>query len=159
MEDEHRSRLPEAGGQAHQGDLVEPSGRHFHLQAGGLPRRGIAFGQQPVAGLLQFRTLGHLDGPASGETAGDGGHARPCLLYSPDGTRPVSRRFFIVPGEARECGDAEELWQAIRDGFRGTVFVPASRGNDLDLPRMCATPDIHIIIMASRASRTGIVSA
>jgi len=74
-------------------------------------------------------------------------HARPCLLYSPDGTRPVSRRFFIVPGEARECGDAEELWQAIRDGFRGTVFVPASRGNDLDLPRMCATPDIHIIIM------------
>lgn len=74
-------------------------------------------------------------------------HARPCLLYSPDGARPLGRQFFMVPGQARECSHAAELWQAVQDGFRGTVFVPASRGNDLDLPRLSATPDIHIIIM------------
>jgi len=74
-------------------------------------------------------------------------HTQPCLLYSPDGARPLGRHFFIVPGQAKECSHADELWQAIRDGFRGTVFVPASRGNDLDLPRLSAAPDIHIIIM------------
>ena len=74
-------------------------------------------------------------------------HARPCLIYSPDGSRTVSRRFFMCPGEARECGDADELWRAIRDGFHGTVFIPASRGHDLDLTRLCVAPDIHIIII------------
>lgn len=74
-------------------------------------------------------------------------HVRPCLIYSPDGTRPVSRHFFMVPGEARECGEPGELWKAIETGFRGTVFVPSSRGQDLDLTRLCAAPDIHIIIM------------
>jgi PAS domain S-box-containing protein len=82
-----------------------------------------------------------------GLLSGQAAHARPCLIYSPDGSRLVSRQFIMCPGQARECGDEEELWRHIEDGFRGTVFVPASRGHDLDLKRLSAVPDLHVIIM------------
>ena len=82
-----------------------------------------------------------------GVLEGHDAHARPCLVYSPDGSRAVGDRFIMCPGAAMECGDETELWQAVEGGFRGTVLVPASRGHDLDLARLAAMPGIHIILI------------
>lgn len=77
----------------------------------------------------------------------DAENGRPCLIYSRDGGRKVSRRFFICPGEATSLSEEADLWRTVEGGFRGTIFVPAALGHDLDLDRLCAFPDIHVIII------------
>jgi len=72
---------------------------------------------------------------------------RPCLVYSPEGSRALGSRFVMCPGAAMECSDEAELWRAVEGGFSGTVLVPASRGHDLDLARLAGMPDIHVIIV------------
>jgi len=73
--------------------------------------------------------------------------ARPCLIYARDGGRKVSRRFFMCPGEATALAEEADLWRAVEGGFRGTIFVPAALGHELDLARLCAFPDLHVIII------------
>jgi PAS domain S-box-containing protein len=77
----------------------------------------------------------------------DTANARPCLIYSRDGGRSVCRRFFMCPGEAMALCEEADLWRAVEGGFRGTIFMPAALGHDLDLTRLCAFPDIHVIII------------
>uniref|UniRef100_I2Q787 histidine kinase n=1 Tax=Desulfovibrio sp. U5L TaxID=596152 RepID=I2Q787_9BACT len=77
----------------------------------------------------------------------DAAGARPCLIYSRDGGRKVSRRFFVCPGEATSLSEEADLWRTVEAGFQGTVFVPATLGHDLDLGRLCAFPGVHVIII------------
>jgi PAS domain S-box-containing protein len=77
----------------------------------------------------------------------DAVNGRPCLIYTRDGGRSVSRRFFMCPGEATALSEEADLWRAVEGGFHGTIFVPATLGHDLDLARLCAFPDIHVIII------------
>ena len=72
--------------------------------------------------------------------------SRPCLIYSRNGSREVSRRFFMCPGEATTLNDEAALWQAVEDGFQGSVFIPASLGHAMDLERLAAFPGLHVII-------------
>ena len=44
-------------------------------------------------------------------------------------------------------GEEPGLWQALDKGFCGTVFVPASRGHDLDLGKLSAYPGVCVIII------------
>jgi len=92
----------------------------------------------------QDALLSTVRGLLGGQEAED---RRPCLVYSRNGHYELQRRFFICPGEVTTCAEETELWQAIENGFRGTVFVPASLGHTLDLDRLCAYPDIHVIIL------------
>ena len=41
----------------------------------------------------------------------------------------------------------EQLWQAVEQGFTGTVFVPASLAHDLDLGRLSALPGLCVVII------------
>ncbi len=77
----------------------------------------------------------------------DAASGRPCLVYSRDGGRKVSRRFFICPGEVTSLTEEDDLWRTVEEGFQGTVFVPAALGHDLDLDRLCAFDGIHVIII------------
>ena len=88
--------------------------------------------------LAAVRNL--LEGPAEDD-------ARPCLVYAADGGRRLSRRFLLCPGEVTAVGQEDGLWQALEKGFCGTVFVPASRGHDLDLGRLSAYPGVCVIII------------
>jgi len=92
----------------------------------------------------QDALLGTVRGLLEGHDAESG---RPCLIYSRDGGRKVSRRFFICPGEVTTLSEEADLWRAVEGGFRGTIFVPAALGHDLDLDRLCAFHDIHVIII------------
>ena len=86
----------------------------------------------PVRGLLE----GHQAAPV-----------RPCLLYSRDGIGSPMRRFYMCPEETAALRHESELWQAVADGFSGTIFIPASLSHGLDLERLCATPGVHVIIL------------
>ena len=72
---------------------------------------------------------------------------RPCLVYAADGGRRMARRFLMCPGEVTAVGREDQLWQAVEQGFTGTVFVPASLGHDLDLSRLSAYPGICVVII------------
>ncbi|EKO40353.1 MAG: PAS domain S-box [Solidesulfovibrio magneticus str. Maddingley MBC34] len=88
--------------------------------------------------LAAVRNL--LEGPGEDD-------ARPCLVYAADGGRRLSRRFLLCPGEVTSVDQEDGLWQALEKGFCGTVFVPASRGHDLDLGRLSAYPGVCVIII------------
>jgi PAS domain S-box-containing protein len=88
--------------------------------------------------LAAVRNL--LEGPAEDD-------ARPCLIYAADGGRRLSRRFLLCPGEVTSVGEEPGLWQTLEKGFCGTVFVPASRGHDLDLGKLSAYPGVCVIII------------
>lgn len=88
--------------------------------------------------LAAVRNL--LEGPAEDD-------ARPCLIYAADGGRRLSRRFLLCPGEVTSVGEEPGLWLALEKGFCGTVFVPASRGHDLDLGKLSAYPGVCVIII------------
>jgi PAS domain S-box-containing protein len=81
-----------------------------------------------------------LEGPGEDD-------ARPCLVYAGSGSRRMARRFLMCPGEVTSVGDEAALWQAVEQGFCGTVFVPASLGHALDLGRLSAYPGICVIII------------
>ena len=88
--------------------------------------------------LAAVRNL--LEGPGEDD-------ARPWLVYAADGGRRLSRRFLLCPGEVTSVGEEAGLWQTLEKGFCGTVFVPASRGHDLDLGRLSAYPGVCVIII------------
>ncbi|KHK01893.1 ATP-binding protein [Desulfovibrio sp. TomC] len=72
---------------------------------------------------------------------------RPCLVYAADGGRRMARRFLMCPGEVTTVAREDQLWQAVEQGFTGTVFVPASLAHDLDLSRLSALPGLCIVII------------
>ncbi|KAF5040526.1 hypothetical protein DSECCO2_532500 [anaerobic digester metagenome] len=72
---------------------------------------------------------------------------RPCLLYAHDGIGAPARRFYMCPEATAALRHESELWQAVEGGFSGTIFIPASLGHGLDLERLCAYPDVHVIIL------------
>ena len=72
--------------------------------------------------------------------------SRPCLIYTRNGSHEVSRRLFMCPGDATTLNDETALWLAAKDGFQGSVFIPASLGHAMDLERLAAFPGLHIVI-------------
>ncbi|MHC1791296.1 ATP-binding protein [Solidesulfovibrio sp.] len=96
---------------------------------------------KPVDELALLATVQSLlDGPAENDE-------RPCLVLAADGGRKLARRFLMCPGEVTAVGEEGLLWQALEQGFAGTVFVPASLGHDIDLSRLSAYPGVCVIII------------
>ena len=97
-----------------------------------------------VKPVEQEALLGTVRGLLEGHQAAP---VRPCLLYSRDGIGSPMRRFYMCPEETAALRHESELWQAVADGFSGTIFIPASLSHGLDLERLCATPGVHVIIL------------
>lgn len=82
-------------------------------------------------------------------------------LLGSEVTRPLLALNRLSDGDACvlscQCGDnvvycsEEEMWQRLMAGYEGTVVVPESLAADLDLARLCATPQVHVLLLPESA--------
>ncbi len=78
---------------------------------------------------------------------GAGKDTRPCMVLKRNGEEIASPLLMICPGKVQHT-TREELWQRLDEGFSGTVFVPGSISHEMDLARLSANPNIHVVIFA-----------
>lgn len=127
---------------------ADPATRHIPVLVVSVASRseGEASGADAavVKPVEQEALLGTVRGLLEGHQAAP---VRPCLLYARDGIGAPARRFYMCPEETSALRHESELWQAVEGGFAGTIFIPASLGHGLDLERLCAYPDVHVIIL------------
>jgi len=78
---------------------------------------------------------------------GAGKDTRPCMVLKRNGEESTSPLLMICPGKVQHT-TREELWKRLEEGFTGTVFVPGSISHEMDLGRLSAHPNIHVVIFA-----------
>jgi len=77
---------------------------------------------------------------------GAGAVSRPCMVLRVNGERAQSPLFMLCPGEV-SYASRDEVWLRLDEGFSGTVFVPASISHVMDLARLSANRNIHVVIL------------
>ncbi len=77
---------------------------------------------------------------------GAGAVSRPCMVLKVNGEQKRSPLFMLCPGTVKYAS-RNDVWQLLADGFAGTVFVPASISHEMDLERLTANRDIHVVIL------------
>ncbi|QLA21471.1 response regulator [Desulfolutivibrio sulfoxidireducens] len=78
---------------------------------------------------------------------GAGKDTRPCMVLKRNGEESTHSLLMICPGKVQHT-TREELWRRLDEGFTGTVFVPGSISHEMDLARLSANPNIHVVIFS-----------
>jgi signal transduction histidine kinase/DNA-binding response OmpR family regulator len=78
---------------------------------------------------------------------GAGKDTRPCMVLKRNGEESTNPLLMICPGKVQHT-TREDLWKRLDEGFTGTVFVPGSISHEMDLNRLSANPNIHVVIFA-----------
>ncbi len=78
---------------------------------------------------------------------GAGKDTRPCMVLKRNGEEITSPLLMICPGKVEQTS-REDLWRRLDEGFTGTVFVPGSISHEMDLARLSANPNIHVVIFS-----------
>ncbi|NDY56611.1 response regulator [Desulfovibrio sulfodismutans] len=78
---------------------------------------------------------------------GAGKDTRPCMVLKRNGAESTNPLLMICPGKVQHT-TREELWKRLEEGFSGTVFIPGSISHEMDLARLSAHPNIHVVIFA-----------
>jgi len=78
---------------------------------------------------------------------GAGKDTRPCMVLKRNGEESTNPLLMICPGKVQHT-TREDLWKRLEEGFTGTVFVPSSISHEMDLTRLSAHPNIHVVIFA-----------
>ncbi|MEF3696894.1 ATP-binding protein [Desulfolutivibrio sp.] len=78
---------------------------------------------------------------------GAGKDTRPCMVLKRNGAESTNPLLMICPGKVQHT-TREELWKRLEEGFSGTVFIPGSISHEMDLTRLSAHPNIHVVIFA-----------
>ncbi|MBU4191435.1 MAG: response regulator [Pseudodesulfovibrio sp.] len=77
---------------------------------------------------------------------GDGGPARPVLALG-SVSAPESCRLAGLCGESVIRCSEVELWALLDDGFEGTVVMPESMADAIDLPRICGMTNVQVLLL------------
>jgi PAS domain S-box-containing protein len=78
---------------------------------------------------------------------GAGKDTRPCMVLKRNGEESTNPLLMICPGKVQHT-TREDLWRRLEEGFTGTVFIPGSISHEMDLTRLSAHPNIHVVIFA-----------
>jgi hypothetical protein len=80
---------------------------------------------------------------------GDGGPDRPVLAVGPE-PAPGSCTLSSLCGESVARCSEDELWRVLDGGFEGTVVVPESMTETLDLPRICGLSNVQVLLLPGK---------
>ncbi len=77
---------------------------------------------------------------------GEDGPSRPVIALS-DGATPESCQLPSLCGEDITRCSEDEMWQMLENGFEGTVVVPESLADTVDLKRVCHIQHVQVLLL------------
>jgi hypothetical protein len=75
---------------------------------------------------------------------------QPLMLLN-EGGEPLAAPITLCAGDIVNC-TADELWQRVRDGFRGTVILPYGAEKRIDVSALASRDGVSVLILANGGS-------